>query len=1127
MTKRVFGILLCLALLTALIPDVPTPVRAASEIDHPAEKIYLGCNWAQELPCNAGDPNTFAWGDSIAHYDPETGVLTLTDWSNDGCTGYLFADNSKAAGIFADGDLIVRFVGNMRVCVDEIGKENYGIYVTGDLIIENLSAEDQEVIFAAEAAALRSVAIWCGGDLTIRNTGSGSLTVNARHGAAWSENAGVYCGGEMTVSSGVTLNGTTVMKSIMATVVLPMPGEHPVSAGVSGDESKYKVRSVDYYSSSGKLQPTDTFAAGNTYKVRVEFQPVGDYAVQSSVISRSTSATVNGLSASYWSRIDNGSSATYYFQIEYTMPDISVTITLPAAGAHPVSAGISGDESAYKLLGVSYYLDNGSTAMKSTDTFLAGRTYRIYAEVKPVGDYAAQSAAFSSSTSARVNGLPASYWSKTDNGSSVCYNFRLEYTVPAAGPYTVTYAPNGGGGVMTPNPVMVLEEGALTLPECTFTPPGEDQEFYRWDAGSPGDRITVSGNLTVKALWKEKDVVILDVVTGISETGTILPAYGDTAQYMPTVTFPGEIPIRVEPYMSDSGTGKIRTWMKWYEEQERFALIAAYTETFTEGVRYKLCLTLYVDRSAGYKFDSGTRFMIDGQTWDVMEITNTASTSCADISSPEFTLTKPTFTVTFHSGGGTAVSSQSVVYGEKVLRPADPERAGYCFEGWYRDSDLTVPFDFGTEIHENRDLYAGWTKLHTVSFVSFGGTEIPAQTVKDGEKAARPADPEKPGFAFGGWYADSGLTTGFSFSTAIEEDTTLYAKWLRLFTVTFESGGGTEIPAQTVREGGRASRPADPDRDGYVFTGWYTDAGLTAGFDFGTPIAEDTSLYAGWVKLHQVTFDSGGGTAVPPQTVRDGEKAVKPEDPAWAEYAFAGWYGDSARTEPFSFDTPIGADTVLYAKWESQEILSVSVSVSTPAIGSRPDFRASVISDPESAADPARTEVTWFKIPETEYAGLTAERLAECRMNETERFEAGYYYFVTVSVNAKTGSVFTASTSVSINGKDHDDIFFAFFDRRFPTSILIGANMMEPVAISGAVRRNRVTYAALNAPDGALLIAAQYDNGRMTALRTVPVVGTRTGTLTMPGSGEDFKLMLVDALTMTPLCRVWDSGAGT
>jgi len=66
------------------------------------------------------------------------------------------------------------------------------------------------------------------------------------------------------------------------------------------------------------------------------------------------------------------------------------------------------------------------------------------------------------------------------------------------------------------------------------------------------------------------------------------------------------------------------------------------------------------------------------------------------------------FTVSFNSNGGSTVTSQNVLAGQRAIRPADPTRAGYTFGGWYTNATLTTPFDFNTPVTGNVTLYAKW-----------------------------------------------------------------------------------------------------------------------------------------------------------------------------------------------------------------------------------------------------------------------------------------------------------------------------------------------------------------------------------------------------------------------------------
>lgn len=64
--------------------------------------------------------------------------------------------------------------------------------------------------------------------------------------------------------------------------------------------------------------------------------------------------------------------------------------------------------------------------------------------------------------------------------------------------------------------------------------------------------------------------------------------------------------------------------------------------------------------------------------------------------------------------------------------------------------------------------------------------------------------------------------------------------------VTFNTMGGSTLEPVSVVKGQLLEKPADPTRDGYTFTGWFTDVTCKQAFDFETPITEGITLYAGW-----------------------------------------------------------------------------------------------------------------------------------------------------------------------------------------------------------------------------------------------------------------------------------------
>jgi uncharacterized repeat protein (TIGR02543 family) len=67
------------------------------------------------------------------------------------------------------------------------------------------------------------------------------------------------------------------------------------------------------------------------------------------------------------------------------------------------------------------------------------------------------------------------------------------------------------------------------------------------------------------------------------------------------------------------------------------------------------------------------------------------------------------------------------------------------------------------------------------------------------------------------------------------------------WTVTFETGEGSNVPYETVQNGQAiAAMPSDPTRNLHTFTGWFTDIALTTPFNHTTPITVSITLYARW-----------------------------------------------------------------------------------------------------------------------------------------------------------------------------------------------------------------------------------------------------------------------------------------
>ena len=103
----------------------------------------------------------------------------------------------------------------------------------------------------------------------------------------------------------------------------------------------------------------------------------------------------------------------------------------------------------------------------------------------------------------------------------------------------------------------------------------------------------------------------------------------------------------------------------------------------------------------------------------------------------------------------------------------------------------------------------------TVRFEDYNGALISTDRVVYGRAANAPEDPEREGYNFAGW------DRSFDNVTASMTVTATYT--IQRFTVTFEDFDGTVLGTDTVDWNTAATAPADPERDGYTFTGWDTD----------------------------------------------------------------------------------------------------------------------------------------------------------------------------------------------------------------------------------------------------------------------------------------------------------------
>lgn len=127
--------------------------------------------------------------------------------------------------------------------------------------------------------------------------------------------------------------------------------------------------------------------------------------------------------------------------------------------------------------------------------------------------------------------------------------------------------------------------------------------------------------------------------------------------------------------------------------------------------------------------------------------------------------------------------------------------------------------------------------------------KVTSQEVEEGDVVVKPSvgvigdNPDR--MEIDGWYTDAEYTNEWNFTMdVVEEDMTLYAKWVKKFAVTYYLGDEVDVPMYTryVKEGDLI--PYQPElADGYESDGFFTTAMHMHEFDFTQPITEDVNIY--------------------------------------------------------------------------------------------------------------------------------------------------------------------------------------------------------------------------------------------------------------------------------------------
>lgn len=336
----------------------------------------------------------------------------------------------------------------------------------------------------------------------------------------------------------------------------------------------------------------------------------------------------------------------------------------------------------------------------------------------------------------------------------------------------------------------------------------------------------------------------------------------------------------------------------------------------------------------------------------------------------------PTYAIAYNPNGGSGGPSDSTRHtlGTPVsllFSPA-PAKSFSRFLGWsLLATDASPTYTSGgtnsiTMPSHPVNLYAIYEVLYSVTYNANGGSGVPTDSNGYAEGDTVSVDfttPTRTGYRFLGWsvsqsavspdYA-SGLTTHFTMDA---HNVTLYAVYEALVHITYNANGGSGAPTDSngYVKGSTVNllfSPA-PSKTGYSFSGWDLSPsagspGLTNSGTHTITLSSDTTLYAVYQKMFQVTYAANGGSNPPsdPAYYNNGDTvSVNFTAPTYAHHNFQGWDRSASAGVPQysgggTTTFSIHEDTTLYAIYQAVTPHAVFYNLNTGG-GNTPSDSAS------------------------------------------------------------------------------------------------------------------------------------------------------------------------------------------
>ena len=430
----------------------------------------------------------------------------------------------------------------------------------------------------------------------------------------------------------------------------------------------------------------------------------------------------------------------------------------------------------------------------------------------------------------------------------------------------------------------------------------------------------------------------------LADNSLVLKVYIDRKSYNFNTAVAGGTTTTATPYLfgatvvvpeEEAKTGY--TFDGWYYGDVKYTAGADFTMPAKD---VTLTGTLTINKyTATWVFDNGTPDKVETYEYNatIVAPADPEKTGYTFASwSPEVDATMPAgdvtytaqwtpnqYTITFENTGDTTIAPITQAYLSDVTAPADPEKAGHTFAGWL-DKDgnkVSVPAKMPLD---GMTLTADWTVNKYL--VTFYKDAEKTETVYSNEVEfgaslnGLTADPTKEGHTFAGW-AYEGTTTKLDLAkeTVPVGGVNLVALWtVNNVKLVYRTYNGVyeeyEVPFGTAKAD--IPVPADPERDGWTFTGWNIALPETMPATQVTRVAQwkQETYTINWVSDgEKVTGDEFIASAV------YGDELTAPEM-SKTGYTFGGWdyngatyaAGDAITIADAGAD---GAEITITAKW--------------------------------------------------------------------------------------------------------------------------------------------------------------------------------------------------------------------